>query len=250
MRRLELSEICITSALILLLSDCSLMTPKSGRPIDPATYESLIPGRTSQLEVRSAIGYSPPGTRYEKTGQIDIYVTQKYSAKNYIPGYVLVTGITNLNSRLVCTIWWFQYDANNILSRKWIDHGCTNLDTKPLPAAVAAAPPAAMPPNSAPIVRTADSAHPTAANCPALGIDTTRLAVTSFGSGVMIASVSPRSAAADAGIRPGDILLQVGDSAINDPADVQNALCRISPGAPTDMKLSRQAQPMWVSVRF
>jgi outer membrane lipoprotein SlyB len=121
-----------------------------------------------------------------------------------------------------------------------------------------------MPPNPPPIVRTANSTHPTALvmqripdssiRCPALGVDMTRLAPSSVGiedvTGVMIASVFPGSAAAEAGIRPGDIVLRMDEAAINDPDDIQAAATRVPPGTTMQVKLSRQARPVWVSVRI
>jgi PDZ domain len=94
-----------------------------------------------------------------------------------------------------------------------------------------------------------------AGGCPSLGADLTKLAVTGMGSmdgvtGAMISGVSPTGAAARGGIRKGDIVIRVGDAEINDPADVQDAICRSPAGTAIDVKLSRQAQPVWVSVRF
>ena len=124
--------------------------------------------------------------------------------------------------------------------------------------------PSAMPPNSPPIARTAYSAHPTALvmqqisgssiRFPALGVDMTRLTPSSVGiedvTGVMIASVFPGSAAAEAGIRPGDIVVRVDETAINDPDDIQAAASRVPPGTTMQVKLSRRARPVWVSVRI
>jgi hypothetical protein len=126
-------------------------------------------------------------------------------------------------------------------------------------AAMRADPPRAIvPPPPTPARTTASIIPPAAAGssirCPSLGADLTKLAVTSMGidgvTGAMISGVSPTGAAASAGIRKGDIVIRVGDSPINDPADVQDAICQIPAGTTIDVKLSRQAQPMWVSVRF
>jgi outer membrane lipoprotein SlyB len=124
--------------------------------------------------------------------------------------------------------------------------------------------PSAMPLNPPPIVRTAYSTYPTALvmqqipgssiRCPALGVDMTRLTPSSVSiedvTGVMIASVFPHSAAAEAGIRPGDIVVRMDDAAINDPDDIQAAASRVPPGTAIQVKLSRQARPVWVSVRI
>lgn len=187
--------------LILPLSACNLLTPKSGRPIDPAIYESLAPGRSSQLDVRRAIGYGPAGTRYEKTGQIDIYGIAQYSGKNYIPGYVFVTGITNVEARMHCTMWWFQYDGNNILSRKWIDHACTQLDTRPLPPL---APASATPQVATPVQQTQVKSE----TVPAVP----RVVGATFGpgtQGISVLSVDKNSVAARAGLRAGDLITHI-----------------------------------------
>jgi len=90
--------------------------------------------------------------------------------------------------------------------------------------------------------------------CPALGVDMTRLSPSSVGiedvTGVMIASVLPHGAAADAGIRPGDIVVRMDEAAINDPDDIQAAASRVPPGTTIQVKLSRQARPVWVSLRI
>jgi membrane-associated protease RseP (regulator of RpoE activity) len=124
--------------------------------------------------------------------------------------------------------------------------------------------PAPMPPSPPPIVRTTNSAHPTvllmqqihgsSIRCLALGVDMTRLTPSSVGiegvTGVMIASVFPGSAAAEAGIRPGDIVVRMDEAAIDDPDDIQTAASRVPSGTAIQVKLSRQARPVWVSVRI
>jgi PDZ domain len=84
-----------------------------------------------------------------------------------------------------------------------------------------------------------------------LGVRMTALAAKAFGSdGARVAEVVPRSAAAEAGIMQGDILLQVGDRDINDPDDVQTALSAVTPGAIVAIKLMRNARFIWVNVQF
>jgi membrane-associated protease RseP (regulator of RpoE activity) len=114
-------------------------------------------------------------------------------------------------------------------------------------------PAAAAPTASVSIVPTAMPAS--GARCGSIGVDLTKLTSTGIGgmdgaNGAMVSSVLPHSAAADAGIRQGDIVVRVGGTPINDPTDVQNAVCRAPSGDAVDVKLSRQAQPIWVSVRF
>lgn len=84
-----------------------------------------------------------------------------------------------------------------------------------------------------------------------LGVRMTAIAAKGFGSdGAKVVEVAPRSAAAEAGIMQGDILLQVGDRDINDPGDVQTALSAVTPGAIVAIKLLRNARFIWVNVQF
>ena len=68
--------------------------------------------------------------------------------------------------------------------------------------------------------------------------------------GVMISRVLPNSPAAAAGIRKGDILIRVGDSPIDEPDDVLDAICRVPAGSIVEVKVSREALPKWLSVQF
>jgi S1-C subfamily serine protease len=91
--------------------------------------------------------------------------------------------------------------------------------------------------------------------CPALGVELTKLTITSLGgvdgfTGAMVSIVTPHSPAADAGIRQGDILLRIGNAGVNEPADVENAVAHIIHGSVTPVKLTRQARSIWTSVRF
>jgi hypothetical protein len=91
--------------------------------------------------------------------------------------------------------------------------------------------------------------------CPSLGADMTAVAIAGMVgidgvTGAMVSRVLPNSAAAAAGIREGDIVIRVGDAPINDPDDVHDAVCRVPAGAIIDVKLSREARPLWVSVQF
>lgn len=99
------------------LQGCGILTPTGGTPVEQATYDSFTPGRTTQIDVRRAIGVSPFKTRYVQTGQIDIYGTSHYSGKNYIPGY--------FGDAETCVVWSFEYNNENILTRKWVSSDCS-----------------------------------------------------------------------------------------------------------------------------
>ncbi len=47
--------------------------------------------------------------------------------------------------------------------------------------------------------------------------------------GLMVQSVNEGSAAAEAGIQPGDVIVQIGDTAIEDSEDVQDAIGQSGP---------------------
>jgi len=63
-----------------------------------------------------------------------------------------------------------------------------------------------------------------------------------------ILRVLPGSPADAVGIRPDDVLLQVGDRAIRTYADVPDALFHLIPGQPTRIALQRGSQRIEISV--
>lgn len=89
----------------------------------------------------------------------------------------------------------------------------------------------------------------------ALGITTTtvdetlaaqrQLAVTH---GVLIVSVKPNSAAARAGLQPGDVIVQLGEQMVNDTAALADALLHSNPGDNVSVHVYRDKQVMTVSV--
>jgi membrane-associated protease RseP (regulator of RpoE activity) len=68
--------------------------------------------------------------------------------------------------------------------------------------------------------------------------------------GATVTAVAPHSAAAQAGIKEGDILLRVEDTDVNDPDDVQTAVAALAPGSTVAIRLMRKARVIWVYVQF
>lgn len=68
--------------------------------------------------------------------------------------------------------------------------------------------------------------------------------------GVLVSEVMPQSAAAAAGIAPGDILLRVDGTPIDGPDDVKVAVADATRGSLVEVKLLRSAVPVWVHVQF
>jgi S1-C subfamily serine protease len=61
------------------------------------------------------------------------------------------------------------------------------------------------------------------------------------GGGVIVSSVAPRGPAQRAGIAPGDVVLQVGNTAVSSPADVEAALQGMQPGQSVPITVLRGA---------
>jgi hypothetical protein len=111
----------LISAAIACASGCQTLTPTVGQPVAQVTYDSFVLGGTSQQDVRRAIGYDAPRSRYTTAGQVDFYGIGQYTGKNYIPGYAFV------GDRMSCDVWWFEYDANHVLVQKGVSHDCKDL---------------------------------------------------------------------------------------------------------------------------
>jgi Zn-dependent protease with chaperone function len=68
--------------------------------------------------------------------------------------------------------------------------------------------------------------------------------------GVLVSEVVPQSAAAVAGIVPGDILLRVDGMSIDNPDDIKVAVADAVRGSMVEVKLLRRALPVWVHVQL
>jgi S1-C subfamily serine protease len=65
-----------------------------------------------------------------------------------------------------------------------------------------------------------------------------------------VSEVVPQSAAAVAGIVPGDILLRVDGMSIDNPDDIKVAVADAVRGSMVEVKLLRRALPVWVHVQL
>ena len=68
--------------------------------------------------------------------------------------------------------------------------------------------------------------------------------------GALVIEVTPGSAAGSAGIKPGDILVHLGDHDIKTAPDVPNAMGFISPGEEIAVRVVRQGMPSDITVAF
>jgi S1-C subfamily serine protease len=64
--------------------------------------------------------------------------------------------------------------------------------------------------------------------------------------GALIASIVPNSAADRAGLRPGDVIIQVGSQAVNDASSLGDALAGKNPGDTVSVTIMRGSQQMTV----
>jgi len=65
--------------------------------------------------------------------------------------------------------------------------------------------------------------------------------------GALIASIVPNSAAAQAGLRAGDVIIQVGSQAVNDASSLGDALAGKNPGDAVSVTIMRGSQQMTVN---
>lgn len=68
------------------------------------------------------------------------------------------------------------------------------------------------------------------------------------GEGVQVGEVSPESGAANAGIRPGDVILRVAEKPVASPFELRNALLDYSPGDEVEITLRRDGGSRGVGV--
>jgi len=66
--------------------------------------------------------------------------------------------------------------------------------------------------------------------------------------GALVNSVQPGSSAAASGIKPGDVIVQIGDKPIDRSAELAEDAAALQPGAKTALKLIRNRKPMTLTV--
>ncbi|WER49720.1 DegQ family serine endoprotease [Cupriavidus sp. WKF15] len=68
-------------------------------------------------------------------------------------------------------------------------------------------------------------------------------------SGALVNSVEPDSPAAKAGLKPGDVIVQLDNEVIDHSGDLPEHVADIKPGTDTTVKVIRKGQPMTLSVK-
>jgi membrane-associated protease RseP (regulator of RpoE activity) len=241
MNKIELKA-CAVCVIAILCCGCASI----GTDVKDSQLSAFQIGVTTRSDVIRALG-PPESEAVSSSGDRSMVYAETHfhtKAATFIPIVGIFAGGAKGQSSSVV----LRFDRNGRLAE--VTNSRTNIDTGPFPGtATIRAAPTTVP------VQTAPAAAVTAPSgaCPSLGAELTKLtgmSVMDDVKGAMISAVSPTGAAAGAGIRQGDIVVRVGDAPINDPADVQDAVCRVPAGEAIDLKLSRQAQPIWVSVRF
>ena len=66
--------------------------------------------------------------------------------------------------------------------------------------------------------------------------------------GAIVSGVYPGSAADHAGLRPGDVLMRVGDKAVTDALSAMNITASLAPGSQVDVAVVRQGNPITLHV--
>ena len=69
------------------------------------------------------------------------------------------------------------------------------------------------------------------------------------GKKVEVAFVLPKSAAAQAGLRKGDIILAVGETRVTKPEDVGRSLADLEPGKPIEVEVLRDGKQIGITTR-
>ena len=82
-----------------------------------------------------------------------------------------------------------------------------------------------------------------------LGMALRELPQGAAGPGAVVAAVEPQSPAAQAGVKPGDVVLRVDGEVITEPATLVLLLTRSPVGAAVPVKIIRDGEPMTITVR-
>ncbi|WP_354679633.1 PDZ domain-containing protein, partial [Cupriavidus plantarum] len=67
--------------------------------------------------------------------------------------------------------------------------------------------------------------------------------------GALVNSVEPDSPAAKAGLKPGDVIVQLGDDVIDHSGDLPEHVADIKPGTETQLKVIRKGEPLTLAVK-
>lgn len=67
---------------------------------------------------------------------------------------------------------------------------------------------------------------------------------------VRVADVQPQGAAAKAGLQPGDVIVQVGELRVQNPLDLERALCDLKPSERLPLRLKRGAKELDVELNL
>ena len=68
--------------------------------------------------------------------------------------------------------------------------------------------------------------------------------------GALVNSVEPDSPAAKAGVKPGDVIVQLGDDVIDHSGDLPEHVADLRPGTETRLKVIRKGEPMALTVKI
>ena len=68
--------------------------------------------------------------------------------------------------------------------------------------------------------------------------------------GALVNSVEPDSPAAQAGLKPGDVIVQLGNDVIDHSGDLPEHVADLQPGTKTDLKVIRKGEPLTLSVKI
>ncbi|GJG94524.1 DegQ family serine endoprotease [Cupriavidus pauculus] len=68
--------------------------------------------------------------------------------------------------------------------------------------------------------------------------------------GALVNSVEPDSPAAQAGLKPGDVIVQLGNDVIDHSGDLPEHVADLQPGTKSDLKVIRKGEPLTLTVRI